>query len=99
MTGRARSPFAKVAVLVTGLLLFTVGCASNAPQDTFKPEGPQAFSIFHLAGDHVVAVEAVNAMGDFVAGKKLIMTAQAVDMERLADPAVAVKTLLVATGD
>ena len=39
MTGRARSPFAKAALLATGLMLFAVGCASNAPQDTFKPVG------------------------------------------------------------
>ena len=49
MTRRARAPFAKLGLLVAGLLIFTVGCASNAPQDTFKPEGPEAFQIFHLA--------------------------------------------------
>ena len=49
MTGRARSPFAKAALLATGLMLFAVGCASNAPQDTFKPAGPQAKQIDNLA--------------------------------------------------
>jgi cytochrome c oxidase subunit 2 len=49
MTGRARSSYAKLTVLVGGLLFLAVGCASNAPQDTFKPEGPEAFQIFHLA--------------------------------------------------
>ncbi|WP_426574760.1 cytochrome c oxidase subunit II [Aquihabitans sp. McL0605] len=49
MTGRARSPFTKAALLGVGLMLSAVGCASNAPQDTFKPKGPQAFQIFHLA--------------------------------------------------
>ena len=63
------------------------------------PDKENSFSIFHLSGDHVVAVEAVNAIGDFVSGKKLIMTAQAVDVERLSDPAVPVKTLLAAAGD
>ena len=48
MTGRARSSYAKLTVLVGGLLFFAVGCASNAPQDTFKPEGPEACQIFHL---------------------------------------------------
>jgi 3-phenylpropionate/trans-cinnamate dioxygenase ferredoxin reductase subunit len=63
------------------------------------PDKENSFSIFHLNGDHVVAVEAVNAMGDFVAGKKLITSAQPVDVERLADAAVAVKTLLAIAGD
>ncbi len=49
MTGRARSPFAKVAVLATSLMLFAVGCASNAPQTTLEPKGPRAQSIHNLA--------------------------------------------------
>ena len=49
MTRRARTPFAKASALAVGLLLFAVGCASNAPQDTFKPEGPQAKQIDNLA--------------------------------------------------
>jgi cytochrome c oxidase subunit 2 len=48
MTGRARSPFAKVAVLATSLLLFAAGCASDAPQDTLKPQGPEAQTIHNL---------------------------------------------------
>jgi 3-phenylpropionate/trans-cinnamate dioxygenase ferredoxin reductase subunit len=53
-----------------------------------------SFSIFHMSGDHVVAVEAVNAAGDFVGGKKLIITAQPVDIERLSDPSIPVKELI-----
>ena len=49
MTGRARSSFAKASALAVGLLLFAGGCASNAPQDTLKPEGPQAKQIDNLA--------------------------------------------------
>ena len=63
------------------------------------PDKANSFSIFHLSGDHVVAVEAVNAIGDFVSGKKLIMSAQPVDIERLADSAIPVKTLLATAGD
>jgi 3-phenylpropionate/trans-cinnamate dioxygenase ferredoxin reductase subunit len=60
------------------------------------PDKENSFSIFHLSGDHVVAVEAVNAAGDFVGGKKLIMSAQAVDVDRLSDSSVPVKMLLAA---
>jgi cytochrome c oxidase subunit 2 len=49
MTGRARTSFAKASALAIGLVLFAAGCASNAPQDTFKPEGPQAKQIDDLA--------------------------------------------------
>ncbi|WEJ99964.1 MAG: FAD-dependent oxidoreductase [Candidatus Sphingomonas phytovorans] len=63
------------------------------------PDKANSFSIFHLSGDRVVAVEAVNAAGDFVAGKKLIMAAQPVDIARLSDPSIAAKTLLATSGD
>ena len=49
MTGRARTSFAKATALAAGLMLLTAGCASNAPQDTFKPVGPQAKQIDDLA--------------------------------------------------
>jgi len=49
MTGRARLSFAKASALAIGLALFAAGCASNAPQDTFKPAGPQAKQIDDLA--------------------------------------------------
>jgi len=49
MTGRARLTFAKASALAVGLALFAVGCASNAPQDTLKPAGPQAKQIDTLA--------------------------------------------------
>ncbi|HWJ60711.1 MAG TPA: cytochrome c oxidase subunit II [Acidimicrobiales bacterium] len=49
MTGRARTSFAKASALALGLVLFAAGCASNAPQDTLKPEGPQAKQIDNLA--------------------------------------------------
>lgn len=48
MTRRARTSVAKVSALALGLVLFAVGCASNAPQDTFKPKGPKAEKIDNL---------------------------------------------------
>jgi len=39
---------AKVAPVALGVALLAAGCASNAPQDTLKPEGPQARTIDNL---------------------------------------------------
>jgi cytochrome c oxidase subunit 2 len=38
----------RAPILVGTLTLFLAGCAKNAPQDTFKAEGPQARDIKHL---------------------------------------------------
>ena len=42
MTGPARTRLAKLAPLALGIAVLAAGCASNAPQDTLQPEGPQA---------------------------------------------------------
>ncbi|MEM8572107.1 MAG: FAD-dependent oxidoreductase [Pseudomonadota bacterium] len=55
---------------------------------------PGSFSVFYLSGGALRAVDAVNAPADFMAGKRLIATGMPVDAERLADPQVAVKSLL-----
>jgi 3-phenylpropionate/trans-cinnamate dioxygenase ferredoxin reductase subunit len=49
------------------------------------------FAVFHLKGDAVVAVEAVNAPPEFMMGKQLIAQRRAVARERLADPTVSMK--------
>ena len=49
------------------------------------------FAIFHLKGDVVVAVEAVNAPPEFMAGKQLIGSRKPVARERLANPAISMK--------
>ena len=51
------------------------------------------FAVFHLNGDQVVCVEAVNAPPEFMAGKQLIGKATAVDLEKLADPAISMKAV------
>jgi 3-phenylpropionate/trans-cinnamate dioxygenase ferredoxin reductase subunit len=50
-----------------------------------------SFAVFHLKGDRVLAVEAVNAGHEFMGGKMLIQTGKAVDKARLADTAVTMK--------
>ena len=49
------------------------------------------FAIFHMAGERILAVEAVNAPAEFMAGRLLIGRKAMVDRARLADPAVSMK--------
>jgi 3-phenylpropionate/trans-cinnamate dioxygenase ferredoxin reductase subunit len=49
------------------------------------------FAIFHLGGDLVQAVEAVNAPAEFMAGRQLIAQRRPVSRARLADSAVSMK--------
>ncbi|MFN7107666.1 MAG: NAD(P)/FAD-dependent oxidoreductase [Brevundimonas sp.] len=51
------------------------------------------FAVFHLNGDRIVCVEAVNAPPEFMAGKQLIGKATPVDLEKLADPAISMKAV------
>jgi len=54
------------------------------------------FAVFHLNGDRIVCVEAVNAPPEFMAGKQLIGKATPVDVDKLADPAVSMKAVAAA---
>jgi 3-phenylpropionate/trans-cinnamate dioxygenase ferredoxin reductase subunit len=49
------------------------------------------FAVFHLIGDRIACVEAVNAAPEFMAGKQMIGRGTAVDAARLADPSVSMK--------
>lgn len=49
------------------------------------------FAVFHLKGDLVQAVEAVNAPPEFMAGKQLIARRTPVSKSKLADPAISMK--------
>lgn len=55
-----------------------------------------SFAVFHLAGDRILCVEAVNAPAEFMAGRMMIGKATPVDAVKLADPSVSMK--LVAAG-
>lgn len=52
-------------------------------------QGP--FAVFHLGGDRITCVEAVNAPAEFMGGRLIIGKGQAVDVDKLADPAVPMK--------
>jgi 3-phenylpropionate/trans-cinnamate dioxygenase ferredoxin reductase subunit len=49
------------------------------------------FSVFHLKGDQVQSVEAINSPPEFMMGKMLILNRKPVDKAKLADPSVSMK--------
>lgn len=54
------------------------------------------FAVFHLAGDRMLSVEAVNAPAEFMAGKQMIARGTPVDRVRLANPTVSMKDVAAA---
>jgi 3-phenylpropionate/trans-cinnamate dioxygenase ferredoxin reductase subunit len=68
------------------LKLQLAGLAVDA--DRLLVRGSEAkgkFAVFHLNGDKIRAVEAVNSASEFIIGKRLIGEQRAVDPDRLAD--------------
>ena len=53
--------------------------------------GAGKFAVFHLKGDQLQAVEAVNAPPEFMAGRQFIQNRKAISPEKLADTAVSMK--------
>jgi len=49
------------------------------------------FAVFHLKGDQLQSVEAINSPPEFMMGKQLILNRKPVDKARLADPTVSMK--------
>jgi 3-phenylpropionate/trans-cinnamate dioxygenase ferredoxin reductase subunit len=49
------------------------------------------FAVFHMKGDVIQAVEAVNAPAEFMGGRLLIGARRPVSREKLADPAISMK--------
>jgi 3-phenylpropionate/trans-cinnamate dioxygenase ferredoxin reductase subunit len=49
------------------------------------------FAVFHLQGDRVQSVEAINSPPEFMMGKQLIGSRRPVDKAKLADPTVSMK--------
>jgi 3-phenylpropionate/trans-cinnamate dioxygenase ferredoxin reductase subunit len=55
-----------------------------------------SFAVFHLQGDRILCVEAVNAPAEFMAGRLMIGKGASVDATRLADPAASMKLVAAA---
>ena len=54
-----------------------------------------SFAVFHLSGDRILCVEAVNAPAEFMAGRMMIGKATPVDAVKLVDPSVSMKQVAV----
>ncbi|WP_434694911.1 FAD-dependent oxidoreductase [Pseudomonas sp. Z1-14] len=53
------------------------------------------FSVFHLKGDAVRAIEAINSPAEFMAGRALIGSGRLVDRQRLVNPLVSMKEVIM----
>lgn len=58
--------------------------------------GSGRFAVFHLKGDLVQSVEAINSPPEFMMGRQLIGSRRPVDKQRLADPSVSMKEVAAA---
>ena len=71
-----------------------VGLIPAGATAVVRTNTPASCAVFHLVDDRVQAVEAANDPTAFMAGKALIAKNIAVDITQLADPAVALKSLI-----
>lgn len=82
------------------LKLQMAGLAINCDRAVLRGDlAAEAFALFHLRGQLVQAVEAVNAPQAFMAGRQLIGRRARVDEKRLADPSVSMKDVELALSD
>jgi 3-phenylpropionate/trans-cinnamate dioxygenase ferredoxin reductase subunit len=74
------------------LKLQIAGYAFDVDQVLVRGDPANArFAVFHLKGDLVQAVEAINAPPEFMMGKQLILNRKPIDKAKLANPAVSMK--------
>ncbi|MBC9030996.1 FAD-dependent oxidoreductase [Sphingomonas sp. JC676] len=74
--------------------LQTVGLAIGFDQAVVRGDPlTRSFSVAYLKQGRVIALDCVNAVKDYVQGRKLVLEGTAVDAARLADPAVPLKEL------
>ncbi len=69
------------------------GADARVVRGQVDPSKPGGFAVFHLKGDRIVCVEAVNAPAEFMGGRMMIQKDQAVDVARLADLGVPMKAV------
>jgi len=74
------------------LKLQMAGLARDTDQMVVRGDpDSERFAVFHLMGDVIRCVEAVNAPPEFMAGRLMIGRQTPVDATRLADPAISMK--------
>ena len=85
-------PLRGVPFLVKDLKLQIAGYAFDVDEVLLRGDPASGkFAIFHLKGDLVQAVEAINSPPEFMMGKNLILSRKPVNKAKLADPAVSMK--------
>ncbi|MGZ9098859.1 MAG: NAD(P)/FAD-dependent oxidoreductase, partial [Brevundimonas sp.] len=76
------------------LKLQIAGLAEGADRQVVRGDPETgSFAVFHLNGDRILCVEAVNAPAEFMAGRQMIAKGMTVDVAKLADPAVSMKAV------
>lgn len=94
ITGRAR-PTAEVPWFWSDqydLKLQIAGIPFDADRIVVRGDmGTAKFAVFHLKGERIVAVEAVNAPPEFMAGKLFIGNGKPVSIEKLSNDSVSMK--------
>jgi 3-phenylpropionate/trans-cinnamate dioxygenase ferredoxin reductase subunit len=74
------------------LKLQIAGYAFDVDQILLRGDPATAkFAVFHLRGDLVQSVEAINSPPEFMMGKQLILGRKPIDKGRLADPSISMK--------
>jgi 3-phenylpropionate/trans-cinnamate dioxygenase ferredoxin reductase subunit len=77
------------------LRLQTVGLSAGHDGTVLRGEpASRSFSMVYLKQNRVIALDCVNAIRDYVQGRKLVEARAAVDPAKLANPAVALKALV-----
>ena len=77
------------------LKLQTVGLSTGYDQAILRGDpATRSFSVVYLKGGRVIALDCVNMVRDYVAGRKLVEARATPDVAALADPEVALKTLI-----
>ena len=77
------------------LKLQTVGLSTGYDQAILRGDpATRSFSVVYLKGGHVIALDCVNMVRDYVAGRKLVEARATPDVAALADPEVPLKTLI-----
>jgi 3-phenylpropionate/trans-cinnamate dioxygenase ferredoxin reductase subunit len=77
------------------LKLQTVGLSTGYDQAILRGDpATRSFSVVYLKAGHVIALDCVNMVRDYVAGRKLVEARATPEVAALADPEVALKTLI-----
>ena len=79
------------------LKLQIAGYAFDVDQVLVRGDPASAkFAVFHLKGDLIQSVEAINSPPEFMMGKQLILARRPVNLAALADPSVSMKEVAAA---